>query len=156
VEIDGADWVEPDGPFRWKGKAPVIVHRYSEREIGGSLRDGQQEFVRSVTLTPGKITIGNTFDGVAEHTLVYWFHFAPECEVRKVSENEFDILVGTPLLRLKIMSERKVMCALTKGDSTKQGWSSPRYDEIVPSFVLRVEEKISLLGGADIVLEKLR
>jgi hypothetical protein len=156
VEIDGAEWVEAAGPFRWKGKAPAIVHRYVDGEISRSLRDGEREFSRSLTITPGKITIENTLDGGGEHTLVYWFHFAPECEVRKVSENEFDILVGTPLLRLKTVSERKVICALTKGDAAKQGWSSPRYDEIVPSFVLRVEEKISLLGGADIVFEELR
>ena len=94
--------------------------------------------------------------GATGHTLVRWLHFGPKCDVRKVSETEFDIFIGERALKMRIVPGSSVRYTLYKGDaSAKQGWTSPAYDQLVASPTLRIEETASS-GVSKIIFERVR
>ena len=155
IQVDGKEWVEDAGPFRWDGKPPRISVKDGPNAIGRVLQASGWEFIRRVGIERGQFRIRDTFKSAKECALARWLHFAPQCDVRAVSENEFDILVGKPLLRMKMVSAGKLHCTLTKGGADKQGWTSPRYDEIEPSSALLIEEKLSS-GTTEILFEEIR
>jgi hypothetical protein len=146
VQIDGWNQSEMIGPFMWGRKANSCVEewhigggviRVSGRHDGYSRLNDPVIHKRTVELNKASETVSviDTVESRASHAAVLYFHFAPECEVRRRSGNCWEI--DNSGCKIVLSTEARLGCSLHRGEEDPIcGWASRRYDCKTPSFTL--------------------
>ena len=155
LSIDGANQSTISGPFAWMQKAACQLHAVADPP-GWSVRashDGyvgpfQAEHHRTVTSTPGGLTIHDRLEGPgAVREVEASFQLSPQCDVRLEGALALVSREGRPILEMQFLQDG-ALSAQRGGEIGEGGWVSERFGSKVPAWRLSWRGVLPPEGGS--------
>lgn len=139
VRIDDMDQSEARGPFLWGYKARACLKHFSEDDrfyritgyhTGYARLKDRVAHSREITLDKmnREITINDSISSKGRHCIEQFFHLHPDCSLRKIEENLFEVANKDARLLMEIDKSFNP-CIFAGSESPIAGWYSDRFGE---------------------------
>lgn len=153
VVVDDKDQSEIGGPFMWLTKARPTIEEFEiidDKQRIKASHDGYTRLDDPVThcreLTYyadlNELVVVDEIEAIRPHLIRRFWHFGPGCKLRKVSEDQVEVLTSKVRMHCKLHSDSRL--EIFEGSTEpRAGWISPRFGEIMATPTLRITNNLN-------------